>query len=95
MEIRSSELVPGDIIYLVAGHNVPADARIIESENLEADEAALTGESMPVAKNEAKIKVGASLADRSSCVYLGTQIARGKGLAMVFDTGANIYYISH
>lgn len=87
-EISAAELVPGDIIVLQAGDKVPADARLIGTEGLEMNEAALTGESMPVTKDH--LKTGASdtpLAERSNMVFTGSLVDRGKATAVVIATG--------
>ncbi len=85
--VDSEELVPGEVIFLAAGDKVPADARLIEVEDLQAVEAVLTGESSPSTKRVGVIKKGAALADRENLVYQGTLIVRGKGRAIVCKTG--------
>lgn len=88
-EINSSGLVPGDVILLKTGMRVPADARLIRASHLEADEAVLTGESVPVKKNaEASIDPKAVIGDRSTMVHMGTVIARGEGLGVVVTIGS-------
>jgi P-type Mg2+ transporter len=89
-EIPRRELVPGDIIRLVAGDLVPADARLLHSVYLHVQQAALTGESLPVEK-DAQISTTASghLADVSNTVYLGTSVVSGTGTALVTATGRN------
>ena len=88
VEIPSSELVPGDIIILHAGDKIPADARVIESSNLKIDEAALTGESLPVNKHTDAIpNENTPLGDRKNMLYMGTSVVYGKGLALVVLTG--------
>ncbi|PIR97194.1 MAG: ATPase [Candidatus Doudnabacteria bacterium CG10_big_fil_rev_8_21_14_0_10_41_10] len=86
-EINSSDLVPGDVILLAAGDKVPADARLIEAEGLEVVEAALTGESVPSLKEAIDIKEDKPLADQENMVFMGTEIAFGKGRAVVVGTG--------
>lgn len=88
-EIAVKELVPGDIIYLQAGNNVPADCRIIEAVDLEINEALLTGEAMPSVKQEEPVIVGAGLIDREAMAYFGTLVVRGRGMAIVTATGHN------
>jgi magnesium-transporting ATPase (P-type) len=88
-EIPSEELVPGDLVVLKEGDRVPADARVARSEGLDLDESALTGESLPVAKLPASVPGETPLADRTSMVYLGTGITRGRGLALVTATGVD------
>lgn len=86
--INSNELVPGDIIYVEAGDFIPADARIIESTNLLIDESALTGESVPVIKNNNVIlKDTTSLGDMTNSLYSSTYVTNGKGYAIVVNTG--------
>jgi Ca2+-transporting ATPase len=89
MKIPAVELVPGDVILLEAGDRVPSDARLLEALEIRVDEAALTGESLPVDKSVEKIKAGAPLADRVNMVYAGTVIVYGKGRAVVTETGMN------
>jgi Ca2+-transporting ATPase len=85
-EIDSIELVPGDLILLEEGMKVPADIRLIESIELEAMEASLTGESTPVKKQTQKLdKV--PLAERNNMVFSGTLISKGKGKGIVTATG--------
>ena len=86
-EIEAEELVPGDIIFLEAGDNIPADARLIEVRDMEVVEAALTGESIPSQKTTEPQDKGAPLGDRENMVYMGTVIEKGKGKATVVATG--------
>lgn len=86
-QIDSKQLVPGDIIFLVEGEKIPADARIIEENNLQVIEASLTGESIPSDKNSYVLPEGTVVADRENMVYMGTTVARGKGMAIVCETG--------
>ena len=85
--IEAHGLVPGDLVLLAAGDAVGADARLLEAAALEAAEAALTGESLPVAKKPDSLPEDASLADRHNMVYSGTHIAAGRGKALVVATG--------
>jgi Ca2+-transporting ATPase len=85
--IEARDLVPGDILLLAAGDAVGADARLLETAALEAAEAALTGESLPVAKHLQPLPEDTSLADRRNMVYSGTHIAAGRGMAVVVATG--------
>ena len=85
--IASTELVPGDIIFLKAGDRIPADARLIESFDLEVEEAALTGESAPVKKTIDRQAKGLALADRKNMLYMSTLISHGLGKAIVTATG--------
>ncbi len=86
--VESEELVPGDIIELEAGDSVPADARILLSASMKAEEAALTGESVPVDKT-ADTLTGSEipLGDRRNMVYMGSTIVYGRGEAVVVSTG--------
>ena len=82
------ELVPGDIMLLRAGHDIPADGRLIAAAGLETDESALTGESAPVAKTtEPSTLAAIPIADRACMVYAGTVVADGAGEAVVTATG--------
>ena len=86
--LQASELVPGDIVLLDAGNIVPADLRVIEAARLTAEEAALTGESIPVEKHAAVLADGnLSLGDRKNILYKGTFITHGRGTAVVTATG--------
>ncbi|MDD4333085.1 MAG: HAD-IC family P-type ATPase [Patescibacteria group bacterium] len=89
VEVDSGVVVPGDIIILKSGNRVPADARLVEAINLQADEAALTGESIPSSKSTAKILEGAPLADRENMVYAGTIVVAGEGRGVITATGGN------
>lgn len=87
-EISSREIIPGDLLLLEAGNIVPADARLVESVNLRVQEAALTGESVPVEKNAQKInKEDLALGDRKNMVYMGTVVSYGRGQAIITETG--------
>lgn len=86
--IDASELVPGDIIKIEAGDFVPADARLLESASLKAEESALTGESVPSEKSaDADISQDAPLGDRANMVFSGTSITYGTAAAIVTSTG--------
>ncbi len=89
--IPSVELVPGDLIELEAGDNIPADGRVIQhTPNFAVLEASLTGESTPVAKTQMELAEGeVPLADRANMVYMGTSIVVGKCRALVAETGMN------
>lgn len=87
MEILGSELLPGDIVNLEAGDRVPADIRLLNSWNLEINEAALTGESLPIVKSTQIISGDCPLAERKNMLYLGTDVTRGKGIGIVVRTG--------
>lgn len=89
MLVASADLVPGDVVELEAGDNVPADSRIVwGTSNFSAQEASLTGESVPVAKTHASLpERDIPLSERANMVYLGTSIVTGKGKAIVAFTG--------
>ena len=89
--IKSEDLVVGDIIVLEAGDAVPADCRIIECASLKIEEAALTGESVPVDKKDGTLEGGANgdvpLGDRKNMVFMGSTVVYGRGKAVVVATG--------
>lgn len=85
--IEARELVPGDILLLAAGDQVGADARLLDAAALEATEAALTGESLPVLKHTDALPEDAGLGDRKNMVYSGTHLTAGRGRAVVVATG--------
>lgn len=86
--VRDCEIVPGDVIVLSEGMKVPADARILSSHTLRADEASLTGESEPVSKHEEAVKgEKLSLGDQCSMAFKGTNVTSGSGRAVVVATG--------
>ena len=88
LEIPSHDVVPGDVVILEAGDYIPADLRLTETVNLKIDEAALTGESVPVEKDAAALLPDdASLGDRVNCAYMGTIITYGRGKGVVTETG--------
>ena len=86
--ISSEELVVGDIILVEAGDSIPADARIIDCSNLKVEEAALTGESVPVDKNNEYIKdENIPLGDKKNCLFSSTYVTNGKAKAIVTNVG--------
>ncbi|APE95765.1 cation-translocating P-type ATPase [Halodesulfurarchaeum formicicum] len=85
--ISAAELVPGDIVILNAGAVVPADLRVLEASKLQADESALTGESVPVGKSSAPVDGDTPLAERENMLYKGTHVTRGTAEAVVVATG--------
>jgi len=93
IRIPARELVPGDLIVLHAGDKVAADARLIESVNLQLEEAALTGESVAVAKHTEPLDAeDLALGDRSNMVFAGTIATYGRGRALVVETGMNTQF---
>jgi len=91
VEINSPELVPGDIVILDAGRYVPADLRLIQSKNLQIEESALTGESVPTDKDASKILQGESvpLGDQNNMAFMSTLATYGRGEGVVVNTGMN------
>jgi len=88
--IPTANLVPGDLVLLEAGDIVPADIRLIESSNLKADEASLTGESLPVEKDSNIVyEDDIPLGDRKNIVYMSTIITYGRAKGIVVETGHN------
>ena len=90
MEIPARDLVPGDVIVLRSGDRVPADVRLVESVNLQIEEAALTGESVAVEKHAAPLPdTELALGDRKNMAYAGTAATYGRGRGLVVATGMN------
>lgn len=88
-EIPAEEVVPGDILVLEEGDRITADGRLVEADNLAVIEASLTGESRPSEKKQEKLaEKDAPLGDRANMVFMGTNVARGSGRAVVVATGA-------
>ena len=89
LEVASEELVPGDVVLLEAGDAVPADGRLVECVSLRTEEAALTGESLPVEKNTRPAGANTPLAERRCMAYLGSTVRYGRGKLLVTATGMN------
>ena len=85
--ISSRELVPGDLVLLSSGDKVPADLRLIEIRDLQVDESALTGESVPVEKNLQPLEADAPLAERTNMAYTGSLVTFGQGRGVVVGIG--------
>ena len=92
-EVKLSEIVPGDIIYLSAGDITPADARVVTAKDLFINQSALTGESFPVEKTTAPVKVKeASITEWNNYLFMGTSIVSGTSTAVVVRTGGSTEY---
>ena len=88
MKIPARDLVPGDVVILHTGDRIPADGRLIESVNLQVEEAALTGESVPVEKHTQALQTDdLPVGDRKNMVYAGTAATYGRGQALIVATG--------
>lgn len=87
--IPVAEIVPGDIVQLAAGDRIPADMRLIQQKNLQVEEAALTGESVPSQKTTVPVNAEAVTGDRKSMVFSGTLVVSGTATAVVVETGMN------
>jgi P-type Ca2+ transporter type 2C len=85
--VPSRDLVPGDIVLVETGDRAPADARVLEAANLKVDEAALTGESLPVTKRAERIEGEVGLGDRFNMIYASTTITFGRARAIIARTG--------
>lgn len=87
-EVEANGLVPGDIVLFEAGDRIPADCRVIESVNLRAEEAALTGESVPVEKTDKRLEnEKLQIGDRRNLLFMGTAVTYGRGTGVVVNTG--------
>ncbi|CAN0489183.1 unnamed protein product [Ectocarpus sp. 12 AP-2014] len=87
--VLAEALVPGDIVLIESGDRVPADLRLIEVKRFRAEEAALTGESVPVEKQTTPVTRDTDLAERTSMAYAGTMVAQGTAKGLVVATGSN------
>ena len=85
--IPVAQVVPGDIALLSAGSLVPADGCVLEEKDLFVNQALLTGESFPVEKQTTPVPAGASLTERTNCVFFGTSVSSGTGRMLVVQTG--------
>lgn len=87
IEVESADIVPGDILVFEAGQKVPADIRLIEVNDLDVNEASLTGESVPVRKKTVALSANVSLGDQKNMLFSGTYITNGSGVGVVVVTG--------
>ena len=87
--IDATQIVPGDVVFIQAGDRVPADLRLIQTSNLQIDDALLTGESMVVTKETSANPTNAALGDRRSMAFWGTFVSTGQGLGVVVETGSD------
>jgi Ca2+-transporting ATPase len=87
VKLSAHELVPGDIIHLEEGNQVPADARLLSVKNLQTVEASLTGESLPLDKDPATLSKSTPMAEMLNIVWMGTSVGRGSATAVVIATG--------
>ncbi len=97
LEVPSEELVPGDIVLLEEGKKIPADIRILQANHLQANEASLTGESLPVNKTIEPLTGNLALADQNNMLFSGTLVTTGTAEGIVVATGAEteIGHIAH
>src|SRR4249920_2409728 len=87
-----THLVPGDVVHLDVGSIVPADLRILAASGLDCDESILTGESVPAVKSPDPVPAGATLAELSSCLFMGTVVSQGSCDAVVVATGSRTQF---
>ena len=87
IKVASSELVPGDLVLLQSGDKAPADIRLLYSRELQVDESALTGESVPVQKQSNQLPIDTVLAERYNMVYSSTLVTYGTGTGLVIEIG--------
>jgi Ca2+-transporting ATPase len=87
IKVPARMLVPGDVVEVEAGENVPADCRVIYAASLKVEEAALTGESEPAVKHAARLPEDTALGDMDNMLFMGTSVLDGRGVAVVVKTG--------
>jgi Mg2+-importing ATPase len=85
--ISAEEVVPGDVVLLSAGSLVPADGVVLEATDFFVNQAVLTGETFPVEKKSGSVEPGAGLAERTNCVFMGTNVRSGSARALIVQTG--------
>lgn len=88
LRVDVTDVVPGDVVQLGLGTIIPADLRLLETNNLLCDESILTGESLPTVKDPSPVPDGTALADRTSCAFMGTVVHSGSGTGAVVTTGS-------
>src|SRR5262249_35031337 len=86
--LPAEELVPGDVVLLESGDKIPADLRLVEVKNVRTEEAALTGESVPIDKTTKSVAENATVGDREGMAFSGTLVASGRGTGVVVATGS-------
>ena len=86
IRVTTEELVPGDVVFLQEGMNIPADVRLIEVNNFSVNESTLTGESSSVSKIIEPLDEDLMLADRKNMAHMGTVVASGRGIGIVVQT---------
>ena len=87
--ISAEELVPGDVVLLESGDRIPADLRLVDAKNLRTEEAALTGESVPIDKTTDAVSEKATVGDREGIAFSGTLVSSGRGTGVVVSTGSD------
>jgi len=87
--ILAEEVVPGDVVLLSAGSIIPADGVVIQADDFFVNQAVLTGETFPVEKKAGSVDENASLAERTNCVFMGTNVSSGSACALICATGKN------
>jgi Mg2+-importing ATPase len=92
VEVDAADLVPGDVLCLSAGSLIAADARVLEAHDFFVNQALLTGETFPVEKHAGTVAPGATVAQRTNTVFLGTNVRSGKARALVVATGKSTAY---
>ena len=91
-EVKMSEIVPGDILFLSAGDMIPADSRVITAKDFFVNQSALTGESIPVEKKPIQDKAARNITEYSNAVFLGTSVVSGTATAIALKTGSYTLY---
>src|SRR5580765_1958736 len=87
--VPAEVLVPGDVVLLQSGDKIPADLRLVDAKNLRTEEAALTGESVPIDKTTAAVAANATVGDRTGMVFSGTLVMSGRATGIVVGTGSD------